>query len=133
MKILIILLLVIGLACLLAYFMGWKNMGNGAPQVPQKLIAQQSVRDPAPESSPDPAASQPCREIVALMQGGRPIDAQLDWLDGYLAANDTEAAIPAAKMLRANIRTEFLAACVETPDATLGQAAANILAKLRAP
>lgn len=137
MKILLIFVLVLGITLIAAYLLGWRNLGNQPPVVPQKLVAQMSVKptattEPAEAAVPrDPRADATCASLMQSVQNQAAIDSELDWLAGYIAARNTDGAVPDASLERNGLRTHLLALCAEFPTETLGQAADRIIAKLR--
>lgn len=134
MKVVLIFVLALGVTLILAYLLGWRNLGNNSPVVPQKLLAQQSVRpNVATTPSTDPLGAASCQTVLDALQQQQSIESQLDWLNGYIAARNTAQEIPAAALGRDNLRTGFLALCAEHPADTLAQAADKLLAKLQPP
>jgi hypothetical protein len=61
MKILLLFIFSLALTGVLAYTLGWRNLGNGQPVVPQKLTASQAVRT----NTPPATVNQPAVPIAA--------------------------------------------------------------------
>jgi hypothetical protein len=140
MKVFLLCLLVIGLTLLLAAALGWRNLGNEPPIVPQKLVAlQQGQRSSLgaaqaeAETPVTPIATVHCSRVLEALQKQTPIEEELRWLEGYVAARNDDQAIAAAKLERDNLRTVFLAICAEHPEELLTQAAERVIGKLRQP
>lgn len=135
MKVLLIFVLVLGITLIAAYLLGWKNMGNQPPVVPQKLIAQMSAEPATEQSEPttarDPRADTTCASVLQAVQNQTALDGELGWLAGFIAARNADVAIAADKLEPALLRTELLAICAEFPAETLAQAAERVIAKLR--
>lgn len=140
MKVLLIFLLALGLTLVLAYAFGWRNLGNQPPVVPQKLEALQQAHRQALATGQAEAAAPTtqiggysCNGVLEAVQKRLPIDAELNWLEGYIVARNSGQTIAAVKLERDNLRTVLLAVCAESPADTLTQAADKVLLKLRAP
>lgn len=140
MKIFLLCLLVIGLVLLLAAALGWRNLGNQPPLVPQKLVAMQQghraalATGQAEADSPTTSiAAYRCHVVLESLEKKLPIDEELRWLEGFVAARDAGQAIAAARLERDNLRTVFLAVCAEHPEELLTQAAERVIEKLRQP
>lgn len=135
MKVLLIFVLVLGITLVAAYLLGWRNLGNQPPVVPQKLVAQMSVKPAAEQADAnaarDPRADTSCASVLQAVQNQTALDGELGWLAGFIAARNADGAIVAEKLEPAALRTELLAVCAEFPAETLGQAAERVLAKLR--
>lgn len=134
MKVLLVFALALGVTLVAAYLLGWRNLGNQPPVVPQKLIAQMSVKPASPNESAttdDPIADMTCAGVMQAVQSEPSIARELDWLAGYIAARNDDGIIAADKLAKDRLRTELLAVCAEFPSETLKQAAERLVAKLR--
>lgn len=140
MKIFLLCLLVIGLVLLLAAALGWRNLGNQPPLVPQKLVAMQQghraslATGQAEADNPTTSiAAYRCHGVLESLEKKLSIDEELRWLEGFVTARNDGQAIAAAKLERDNMRTVFLAVCAEHPEELLTQAAERVIEKLRQP
>lgn len=140
MKIFVLCVAAIALTMLLAAALGWRNLGNEPPVVPQKLVAMQQGHR-ASLAAGQAEAANPTTQIAAYRCGGvleslqkqLPINAELRWLEGFVTARNDGQTIAAARLERDNLRTVFLAVCAEHPEELLTQAAERVIGKLRQP
>lgn len=137
MKLLLIFVVVLGITLFAAYLLGWRNLGNQAPLVPQKLTAQMSVKpvltqgQGAISAVQDPRADTSCARILQAVQNQATLEGEVGWLAGFIAARNADGAIAAARLEPEALRTELLAVCAEFPTETLLQVAERVIAKLR--
>ncbi len=137
MKVFLLCLLAIGLTLLLAAALGWRNLGNEPPIVPQKLVAMQQGHRASlttgladAESPTTQIAAYRCSGVLESLQKRLSIDDELRWLEGYVTARNDIQKIVTAKLERDNLRTVFLAVCAEHPEELLTQAAERVIGKL---
>ncbi|MGB4100830.1 MAG: hypothetical protein WBK91_02850 [Alphaproteobacteria bacterium] len=137
MKILVLFVLAVAVLIIVAQVMGWKNLGNLPPAVATKIAQIKGEpsppllrRIPATAETTYGVGQKSCRNFLEAMQGQQPVDAYLDWVEGFLTARAAEYPLSDSLIARPRIQAALQELCVENPDGSIATAAAALAERL---